>query len=169
MKSNFKSVWKIIKWTPLSIWLLMSFNIKVNAQEVSPTPTTPTEASSFSPTGNSQELGKADPVNTKFEQLNGIQQQINNGIVPLQPTTCRTNSCLQLLVRQTQQGTEILGGIQFGFGGSSDETYANAAQYRAETERQQAQSSYRMLLFKEVRTVTDDKTYRELLLNELGK
>jgi hypothetical protein len=170
MRSDFKKrVLEIVKLTPFCLCLVMSIGAEVFAQEVVPTPPTPTEAGSLSDTGTSQQLNNLIPAsNSNFEQLNGIQQQINNGITsPLQPTNCRTNSCLQLFVRQTQQGTEILGGIQIGFGGSSDETYANAAMYRAETERQQALASHRLLLLKELRSVTNERTYGEIVLKEL--
>ncbi|MEE3716377.1 hypothetical protein V2H45_06445 [Tumidithrix elongata RA019] len=144
----------------------MSLNGRAIAQEVS----IPTDASSFSPTGNSQELGKTNPVNTNNfdqQQQGGIQQQFNNsGYSPLQQQTCRTNSCFNIGFRHTPQGTELLGTLQFGFGGSSDETNANANQYRAETERLQAKQAYRLNLIKEVRTL-DEKRFLELVLKEL--
>lgn len=113
----------------------------------------------------------AAPVNTNistqgttnFDQA-GVVQQFNNGVNSLSQPNCNTKICLFTLIRNSSQGTELLGGVVWQLGGSANDTQAEAYKLLAIAQKEKLdQESTVILTDKLAEAIENNKTERAKL------
>jgi hypothetical protein len=98
-------------------------------------------------------LETAAPVNTNistqgtttFDQT-GVVQQFNNGVNSLTQPNCNSQICLFTLMRNSSQGTELLGGAVWQLGGSPNHTQAEAQKLLAIAQKEKLDQESTLIL-----------------------
>jgi hypothetical protein len=100
---------------------------------------------------------------TNFDQT-GVVQQFNNGFNSLSQPNCNTKICLFTLIRNSSQGTELLGGAVWQLGGSANDTQAEAYKLLAIAQKEKLdQESTVILTDKLAEAIENNKTERAKL------
>ena len=110
---------------------------------------------------------------TNFDQT-GVVQQFNNGFNSLSQPNCNTKICLFTLIRNSSQGTELLGGAIWQLGGSSEETQAEAQKLLALAQKEKLDQESTLILTEklaeaiETQKIERAKLYAISLAKRLG-